>query len=83
MAVINWTMVVRRGSWTEAELVVALAVVCSAAREQEKERQMARRVRRAGTRGALDAAGRARASTARGQRAQASGDGWRHAASPF
>ena len=37
MAVINWTMVVRRGSWTEAELAVALAVVCSAAREREKE----------------------------------------------
>ena len=34
---INRTMVVRRGSWTEAELMVALAVVCSAAREREKE----------------------------------------------
>ena len=37
MAVINQTMVVRRGSWTDAELVVALAVVCSAVREREKE----------------------------------------------
>ena len=34
---INWTKVVRRGSWTEAKLAVALAVVCSATREREKE----------------------------------------------
>ena len=34
-------------------------------------------------RGAQDAADRARASTARGLRAQVSGDGWRHAASSF
>ena len=34
---INRTKVVRRGSWTEAELAVALAVVCSAEREREKE----------------------------------------------
>ena len=33
--------------------------------------------------GLQDAAVRARASTARGLRAQASGDGWRHAASFF
>ena len=37
MAMINRTKVVRRGSWMEAELAVALAVVCSAAREREKE----------------------------------------------
>ena len=30
MAVINRTKAVRLGSWTEAELAVALAVVCSA-----------------------------------------------------
>ena len=39
------------------------------------------RVRRAGAGWLQDAAGRARASTARGLRAQVSGDGWRHAAS--
>ena len=37
MAMINWTKVVRRGSWTEAELAVALAVVCLAVRDREKE----------------------------------------------
>ena len=37
-------------------------------------------MRRAGAGVLHDLAGRARVSTARGLRAQASGDGWRHAA---
>ena len=41
------------------------------------------RVRRTGAGWLQDAAIRARASTARGLRAQAIGDGWRHAASFF
>ena len=51
--------------------------------EEAKEWRMERRVRRADVGWLQDAAGRARASTARGLRAQASGDEWRHAASSF
>ena len=56
-----------------------LELACSAWWRRRNE-NWSGRVRRAGARGAQDAAGRARAPAARGLRAQAIGDGWRHAA---
>ena len=56
-----------------------LELACSAWWRRRNE-NWSGRVRRAGARGAQDAAGRARAPTVRGLYAQAIGDGWRHAA---
>ena len=82
MAVINRTMVVRRGSWTEAELTVALAVVCSAAREREKEKWMASR---SGRRAASSGGHRQRRQASHGTwpRGQTAGDGCPHASADF
>jgi len=80
MAVINRTKAVRLGSWTEAELAVALAVVCSAkensgfARAGERRRSgMAERVRRAAGRSPLQDGQHA----ARSGRAERVADTWR------
>ena len=76
MAWTNWLMELGDGGFGSA------VSRCPDRRARGGRRGNAKMERRLGgqAQGLQDAAVRARASTARGLRAQASGDGWRHAA---